>query len=66
MSRSLPDSRWSAEEMEAIRAGAERASEDLPKRRPGTHWTGPSGEHAAVPVTPRTLVNLARAGRRIT
>jgi hypothetical protein len=43
-----------------------RATAGLPKRRPGTHWTGPSGEHIEVPLTPRTLVNLRRTLRTIT
>lgn len=61
------ESRWTNEEAEAIREGAERAAADLPRRRPGTHWTGPSGEHVPVevPATPRTVVNVGRLGRAI-
>jgi hypothetical protein len=42
--------------------------EDLPKREPGTHWTGPSGEHrhVEVPITGRTLTNVRNWGRTIT
>jgi hypothetical protein len=39
----------------------------LPRRNPGSHWTGPSGEHVPVevPATPRTVVNVGRLGRAI-
>lgn len=39
--------------------------EELPRRNPGAHWTGPSGEHVEVPVTPRTLTNIRNWGRVI-
>lgn len=42
------------------------AARTLPKRRPGEHWTGPSGEHIEVPLTPRTLTNIRNWGRVIT
>lgn len=66
------ESRWTSDEQDAIREQAERRAEEraqaneLPKRRPGTHWTGPSGEHVEVPITPRTLSNLQRTLRTIT
>ena len=59
------ESRWTAEEQAAIREQAEKSA-DLPRRRPGTHWTGPSGEHVEVPLTPRTVANIARRLGRIT
>lgn len=43
-----------------------RAASGLPKRNPGTHWTGPSGQHTEVPITNRTLANVRRWGRTIT
>ena len=60
----MSESRWTAEEMEQIREGAETAQ--LPKRRPGEHWSGPSGEHIEVPLTGRTLTNLRNWHRQIT
>lgn len=50
---------------EAVAYADRVASFELPKRRPGTHWTGPSGRHAEVPITPRTLANIQRWGRTI-
>lgn len=62
------ESRWTSDEQDAIREQAEHRvqASELPKRRPGTHWTGPSGEHVEVPITPRTLSNLQRTLRTIT
>lgn len=43
----------------------EECIHSLPQRTPGAHWTGPSGEHVEVPVTPRTLTNIRNWGRVI-
>jgi hypothetical protein len=63
----MSEGRRTAEEAEQIREGAERAAQ-LPKRQPGKHWTGPSGEHRhiEVPLTGRTLTNIRNWGRQIT
>jgi len=46
----------------------EREEESLPQRNPGTHWTGPSGEHrhVEVPLSGRTLTNIRNWQRLVT